>query len=101
MLLRHLRRLLPYMWKYRGRFGGGLVAVLLAAGAGMVSPLFIRSAIEALERGARREFIIDTALALVFFAIVRALFIFIGRTVLLTGSRAVEFDLRNDLYRHL
>jgi len=101
MLFRHLRRLLPYMAKYRGRFAAGLVAVLFAAGAGMVSPLFIRSAIEALERGARREFILNTALALVFFAVVRALFIFAGRTVLLTGSRAVEFDLRNDLYRHL
>ena len=89
------------MAKYRGRFAAGLVAVLFAAGAGMVSPLFIRSAIEALERGARREFILNTALALVFFAVVRALFIFAGRTVLLTGSRAVEFDLRNDLYRHL
>ncbi|HKS16193.1 MAG TPA: ABC transporter ATP-binding protein, partial [Planctomycetota bacterium] len=98
---RHLKRLFPYLAAYRGRFAGGLGAIVLASGAGMVSPLFIRAAIEALERGARREFILNTALALVAFAVVRALLIFIGRTVILTGSRAVEFDLRNDLYRHL
>ena len=101
MLLRNLRRLLPYLAKYKGRQAIGLGAVLLAAGAGMVSPLFVRRAIEELEKGARREFIINTAIALVLFAVVRGLFIFIGRTVLLVASRAIEFDLRNDLYQHL
>jgi ATP-binding cassette subfamily B multidrug efflux pump len=101
MLLRNLRRLIPYLLAYKGRFAAGLFAALLAAGAGMVSPLFIRRAIEELEKGARREFIINTGIALVLFAVVRALFVFIGRTVILTASRAVEFDLRNDLYKHL
>src|SRR5688572_12043613 len=97
----HLRRLIPYLLRQKGRLAVGLVAILFGAGAGMVSPLFIHRAIEELEKGARREFIVNAALALVFFAIVRAFFIFVGRTVLLYGSRAVEFDLRNDLYRHL
>ena len=101
MLMRHLRRLFPYLMKYRGRFGLGLAGVVLASGAGMVSPLFIRRAIEELEKGARREFILNTAIALVLFAVVRALFIFVGRTVILTASRSVELDLRNDLYQHL
>jgi ATP-binding cassette subfamily B multidrug efflux pump len=101
MLLRHLKRLIPYLLKYRGRFALGLVAVLFAAAAGMVSPLFIRRAIEELERGARKEFVVNTAIALVLFGVVRALFTFISRTVILVASRAVEFDLRNDLYRHL
>ncbi len=101
MLWRHLRRLLPYLFNYRGRLAAGLGAIVLAAGAGMVSPLFIRRAIEELEKGARREFIFNTAIALVLFAVVRAVFAFIGRTVILTASRSVEFDLRNDLYRHL
>ncbi|HEU4338814.1 MAG TPA: ABC transporter ATP-binding protein [Planctomycetota bacterium] len=101
MLFRHLKRLVPYLLKFRGRFVLGLLAVLLAAGAGMVSPLFVRRAIEELEKGARREFILNAALALVFFAVVRAIFVFIGRTVILVASRAVEFDLRNDLYQHL
>jgi ATP-binding cassette subfamily B protein len=99
--MRHLRRLAPYLAKIRGRYIGGLAAIFLASGAGMVAPLFIKRAIEELERGARREFIIHTALAVAMFAVVRAFFIFAGRTILLAGSRTVEFDLRNDLFRHL
>jgi ATP-binding cassette subfamily B multidrug efflux pump len=101
MLFRHLRRLWPYLLRFKGRFSIGLGAVVLGAGAGMVSPLFIREAIEALEKGARREFVLNTAIALVLFAVVRAICIFVGRTVILTASRSLEFDLRNDLYAHL
>ncbi|HEY3226264.1 MAG TPA: ABC transporter ATP-binding protein [Planctomycetota bacterium] len=99
--MRFFRRLVPYLAAYRGRYAAGLAAVVMASAAGMVSPLFIRRAIQELERGARREFIINTAIALILFAVVRALFVFIGRTVILAASRAVEFDLRSDLYRHL
>jgi len=101
MMIRFFRRLIPYLAAYRGRYAAGLGAVVLASAAGMVSPLYIRRAIQELERGARREFIIDTAIALILFAVVRALFVFIGRTAILAASRAVEFDLRNELYAHL
>jgi len=101
MMTRFFRRLVPFLTAYRGRYAAGLGAVVLASAAGMVSPLYIRRAIQELERGARREFIIDTAIALILFAIVRALFVFIGRTAILAASRAVEFDLRNKLYAHL
>ncbi|MBI4563195.1 MAG: ABC transporter ATP-binding protein [Planctomycetes bacterium] len=99
--MKHLRRLKPYLARVQRSLLGGLAVVALGAAAGMVSPLLIKRAIEELERGARREFILYSALAVVAFAVIRGLFTFAGRTILLAAARGVEFDLRCDLFRHL
>lgn len=99
--MRQLRRLLPYLGRVRTAYTWGILIVVLGAAAQTVSPLLVKAAVEALEQGARREFIFLVAGAVALAAVFRGLLIFGGRALLVTASRRIETDLRLDLFRHL
>jgi ATP-binding cassette subfamily B protein len=75
--------------------------VVLATACGVVAPLLIGYAVDRLQEGATREFILHVALAIVLFAGLRGLLHFRGRFGLLAASRHIEFEMRNDLFAHL
>ncbi len=95
------RHLGPYLRRHRAAFIKGLVLVILAASCGISTPLLIRAAIDRLERGATREFILLAAMAIVLFAMVRGILVFSGRILILGAARRIERDIRNDLYARL
>jgi ATP-binding cassette subfamily B protein len=99
--MRHLRRLLPYLRTQRRAYLTGLVAVILATAFGAVTPPLVGDAVDRLERGATREYVLWIALAIIAFAVIRGVLLFWSRTTLLSAARRVEFDLRNDLFAHL
>jgi len=96
-----LRRLLPYLRRHRRVYYLGLVIVLFATAAGAVAPPLVGYAIDRLRAGATRDFILAVAAAIAGAALVRAGLLFVSRYLILAASRQVEFELRNDLYRHL
>ncbi|MFH1724954.1 MAG: ABC transporter ATP-binding protein [Elusimicrobiota bacterium] len=89
------------MKPYRGRYAAGLLIVVVGSLLAVVSPLFIKAAIDSLERGDPGGAVGFFALMIVCVGVVRAAFVFRGRYTVISTSRLVEHDLRLRLYRKL
>jgi len=99
--MKHWARLSPYLRRHLGAYVVGLLLVVAATACGIAAPLLVKAAVDRLEAGATREFILLASGGIVVFAVVRGLFLFGGRHLILRASRRVEFELRNDLFAHL
>src|ERR1700730_16021237 len=100
-MLKTLRPLWPYLWRYRNAFLLGLSALALKDLAAIAAPLIIRSAVDRLTQGAAAAQIWRFSAYLVGAAILRGIFQYWMRVVLIGISRDIEYDLRSDLFRHL
>jgi ATP-binding cassette subfamily B multidrug efflux pump len=101
-MLEHLRPLFPYMKKYRSGYLWGGVCVFLNNGVWILFPLVIRRAINDLNHGPVTEHkLMVNALLLLAVAGFKGIFQFLTRWIVIGVSREIEFDLRNDLFRHL
>ena len=96
-----VRSLGPYMWRYRAGLGLGLGALILKDVAGAGLPLVIRAAIDALTAGAGMSRYLAFAALLVGLAFFKGLFQYWMRVIIISISRDIEYDLRNDLFGHL
>src|SRR5580693_4641015 len=101
MLPKSLRPLFPYLKKYRGSFAVGTLCVFLNNGIWILFPQIIRRAVNDLHLGVTRQKLGTYALLLLAVAGAKGIFQFLTRWVLIGISRAIEFDLRNDLFAHL
>ncbi len=101
MLLKSLRPLLPYLKKYRLSYVAGTVCVLLNNGIWILFPQVIRRAVDGLRMGVTREKLLTYTFLLLAVAGTKAIFQFLTRWIVIGVSREIEFDLRNDLFRHL
>jgi ATP-binding cassette subfamily B multidrug efflux pump len=101
MLPKSLRPLLPYLRKYRRSYAVGTVCVFLNNGIWILFPLVIRRAVDDLHLGVTRQKLLTYALLLLAIAGAKSIFQFLTRWILIGISREIEFDLRNDLFRHL
>ena len=101
MFFRNLRPLFPYLKKYRSAYIWGGLCVLLTNGTWILFPLVIRGAIDDLRGGVTLHKLGIAALLLVGVAVVKGIFQFLTRWIVIGASREIEFDLRNDLFRHL
>ncbi len=101
MLPKSLHSLLPYMKKYKGSFLLGVVYVFLNNGIWIFFPQVIRRAVDDLHLGVTRHKLITYSLLLLAIAATKGIFQFLTRWVVIGISREIEFDLRNDLFRHL
>lgn len=100
-MLERLRPLRPYLARYKGRYVAGFVCLLVSQTVGVLVPLLIKTGIDDLARSValRRLLMVVGLLAAV--SIVKAVFQFWMRWILIGISRDAEYDLRNDLFRHL
>ncbi|MGD0512166.1 MAG: ABC transporter ATP-binding protein [Terriglobales bacterium] len=101
MLPKSLRPLIPYFKKYRGSYVVGTVCVFLTNGIWILFPLVIRRAVDDLHLGITRHKLVTYALLLLAVAGIKGIFQFLTRWIVIGVSREIEFDLRNDLFRHL
>jgi len=105
MLLAHLRPLFPYIKKYRSSYIWGSVCVLLMNGIWVLFPLVIGRAIDSLKTADVSQQMLHTIAKLVGLILAvagsKAIFQFLTRWIVIGVSREIEFDLRNDLFRHL
>jgi ATP-binding cassette subfamily B protein len=101
MLSEALRPLLPYLKKYRRGYAVGGLCVLLHNGIWVFFPQIIGRAIDDLHQGVTRHKLFTYAALLVVVAVVKGIFQFLTRWIVIGVSREIEFDLRNDLFRHL
>src|SRR6266496_1218579 len=102
MVVAHLRPLFPYLKKYRSAYIWGGICILLMNGTWVLFPPIIGRAIDGMRQtGVTLHQIGVLALMLLAVSVVKAIFQFLIRWVLIGASREIEFDLRNDLFRHL
>src|SRR5437764_2775122 len=88
-----------YLWRYRRGMAMGGVCLVLKDLAQALQPLMIRGAIDAL--GGRGALFVRFPLFLVGLALLNAVFQYWMRVIIIGISRDIEYDLRNDLFRHL
>ncbi len=108
-MLKQLRPLFPYMKKYRRGYLIGGLTVLFNNGIWILGPLVIRGAVNDLQGWHEGKLAADAmahklliwALLLVAVIAVKGVFQFLTRWIMIGISRDIEFDLRNDLFRHL
>jgi ATP-binding cassette, subfamily B, multidrug efflux pump len=101
-MLDHLRPLFPYMKRYWKGYAVGTLAVFLTNGIWILFPQVIRRAVDDMtHHGVTRGKLGHFALLLMAIVLAKAVFQFLTRYVVIGISRDIEFDLRNDLFRHL
>src|SRR3954468_3227128 len=101
MLPKSLRSLLPYVKRYRWAYVFGTATVLLTNGTWILFPLVLGKAADDLHQGVTRHKLLVYAGVLIAIAIVKGIFQFLTRWVVIGISRDIEFDLRNDLFAKL
>ena len=79
----------------------GAVSVLCTNGIMVQSPRLIRLIVDDLNRGVSHSKLLTWCWLLVAVAAGKGIFQFLTRWVVIGISREIEFDLRNDLFRHL
>ena len=101
MLPKSLRPLVPYLKRHRsGLFWGG-ICVLFNNGVWILFPQVLRRAVNDLHSGVTRQKLLTYSLLVIAIALIKGIFQFLTRWVVIGISRDIEFDLRNDLFKHL
>ena len=96
-----LKSLWPYLRRYRARMAAGLGILLVNTAVFVLIPYIIDLAIDDLGRGATVAKLVKYCLLLMATVSVRAVLNYFQRLILITVSRLIEFDLRNDLLARL
>ena len=100
-MFRDLAPLFGYMRRYRWGYLWGTLSCICTNAVWVLFPLVIKTAIDEMQHGVTRERILLYAGLLVAIALVKGVFLYSQRWILIGISREIEFDLRNDLFRHL
>jgi ATP-binding cassette subfamily B protein len=96
-----LAPLYSYMRRYRWGYVQGTLACVGTNIVAVQFPRVLGMAINRIEKGTTRELILVFALILVAISLVKGVFLYAQRWVLIGISREIEFDLRNDLFKKL
>jgi subfamily B ATP-binding cassette protein MsbA len=95
------RRLLGYLWPYRGRMALALLALLASSGLGLAFPLVIVRLLETVTQAHTSAPLNLLAGALVGLFLLQAAFSFVQSYLLTYVGEHIVYDLRTALYRHL
>src|ERR1700757_3081180 len=99
---KNLKPLWPYLRKYRTTLFWGGITVLFNNGLWVLSPQVVRRAVDDLNHnGITHQKILIFSALLVGLALSKGVFQFLTRWLVIGVSREIEYDLRNDLFRHL
>ena len=96
-----LRRLLPFLLKYRRQFVLGLVCVVITTTIQLLSPWVLKFAIDDLTAGVTRSKLAFYSAVLLGIACVGAVFRYLMRQILIGASRDIEYDVRNAFFARL
>jgi len=97
----HLRRLLPALSRHRRALVLGLLALLATTALSVAGPWVLRHAIDDLTAAVTRGKLWLYAGAILGLIAVEGFFRYQMRMVLIGVSRELEYELRNDVFRHL
>src|SRR5215467_8479685 len=98
---KNLKPLYPYLWKYKYILSLGGLTVLLHNGIWALFPQVIQRVTDALTGHITHGQLATYCFLLVAIAFSKGIFQFLTRWLVIGVSREIEYDLRNDLFRHL
>ena len=98
--LKDLQPLFPYLRPYRRQYMLGILSLLGEVVFWIGVPQIIKFAIDALQKSFGTQTLVLYSGLLMGAALCKAFFLYWTRMILIGISRDVEYDLRNDLYRH-
>jgi len=100
-MVRDLKPLFRYMARYRWGYLWGTLALTATNVIWVLFPKVLGQAVNDLNGVATRQKILFYAGLLVGIALLKGVFLYASRWILIGISREIEFDLRNDLFRQL
>ena len=100
-MFERFRPLRPYLARYKARFVAGFVCLIIGQTVGALVPLAIKAGVDDLMHAVVLRQLAIVAAILIGLSVIKAFFQFWTRWILIGISRDAEYDLRNDLFRHL
>jgi ATP-binding cassette subfamily B protein len=94
-------RLLYHVSHYKLRYVLGFVLMVAASCVVMLPPIVVGEAIDSIDEGTTRGHLAMLGGLILLLALLEGSARFVSRMLISGGSRHVEYDLRNDLLRHL
>jgi ATP-binding cassette subfamily B multidrug efflux pump len=99
--MNQLRHVLPYLKRHRRRIAVGFAAICAGTGFAALQPYILGLAVDSLRRQASTRALTIYVLLLLAAAVGQSIAAFAQRSTVNRVSRFVEYDLRNDAFRHL
>jgi len=100
-MLRDLAPLYKYMRRYRWGYLWGTLSCIATNAVAVQFPRVLQVAIDEMKHGVTRQGILIFSGLLIAISLVKGVFLYSQRWILIGISREIEFDLRNDLFTHL
>ncbi len=100
-MLKSLATLWPYMRRYRRGLALGIGSLLMKDLLAAALPIVIKYGVDSLTHGFVLKIVLELAGLLIGISLVKGLFQYWMRVIIIGISRDIEFDLRNDLFGHL
>src|SRR5579875_1664287 len=100
-MLKPLATLWPYLKRYRGGLALGIGALLMKDVLAAALPIVLKYGVDSLTRGFTIRVVLQLAGLLIGLSLVKGVFQYFMRVIIIGISRDIEFDLRNDLFAHL
>ena len=100
-MFERFRPIRPYLARYKARFVVGFICLALGQSVGAIVPLAIKAGVDDLMHGVVLRRLAAVAGVLIGLSLIKAIFQFWTRWILIGISRDAEYDLRNDLFRRL
>ncbi len=106
--MKALKHLNKYFFKYRSRLIVGIFITIIAKIFALFTPRLIGKSINILEKyfegtieiSTAKSNLLETGLFIVVAALIAGLFTFLMRQTIINVSRYIEFDLKNEIYKH-
>lgn len=98
--MKALRRLFPYILKYRSRVIWGVVVITISNVFSVAIPRFVGLTIDRLHKGITANELLEQVVIIILLSVGSGVFLFLTRQLIIVLSRLVEYDLRNDFLRH-
>jgi ATP-binding cassette subfamily B protein len=96
-----VRRLLPYIRRYRQEYLLGFLSLVVCSAMFSVAPRVLQFAVDDLYAGVTRGKVGRYAGLLLLIAGIAGYFRYHMRRIIISASRGIEYDLRNDFFAHL
>jgi ATP-binding cassette subfamily B protein len=100
-MFRELAPLSSYMRRYRWGYLWGTLSCVCTNAIAVQAPQVLKYAIDDMRHGTTHQKILLFAGLLILIALVKGVFLYAQRWILIGISREIEFDLRNDLFRKM
>ncbi len=100
-MLKSLLTLWPYLRRYRRGLALGLLSLLLKDVLAASLPIALKYGVDSLTAGFQMRVVWELAAVIVGLSLVKGIFQYWMRVILIGISRDIEYDLRNDLFARL